>query len=254
MPDFSLRPDEAAAIGEWLSRPQPPLPPFQPAMLSGHAQRKAESLMRDRLGCHALNGRGGRVGPDLTAAGARLMPAFVRAILEEPAHVAPNTIMPPTAQPGATLDLIASALAARTVAPAGLAERRGYVSPLADTNFIRVSMPRAASDSLDAETLYTRHCGACHGSGAGNGYNARYLRVRPADHTDARAMSARTDDRLYDAIAAGTFFLDGSPEMPGFAGSLEPAAIRALVRHIRTLCACTQPAWASDGRAAEGSR
>jgi hypothetical protein len=60
-------------------------------------------------------------------------------------------------------------------------------------------------------------------------------------------MAARTDARLYDAIAGGARFLDGSPEMPGFNLALTPDEIRGLVRLIRQLCACAEPEWASDG-------
>jgi hypothetical protein len=35
--------------------------------------------------------------------------------------------------------------------------------------------------------------------------------------------------------------------MPGFGGVLEPAGIRSLVAHIRTLCSCEGPAWSRDG-------
>ena len=49
---------------------------------------------------------------------------------------------------------------------------------------------------------------------------------------------------LFDAIYAGGFVLDKSPRMPAFGDLLEPAQIRALVTHIRTLCQCAQPPWA----------
>jgi hypothetical protein len=34
-----------------------------------------------------------------------------------------------------------------------------------------------------------------------------------------------------------------SPRMPAFGATLTSAEIRALVRHIRTLCRCEGPSW-----------
>jgi mono/diheme cytochrome c family protein len=62
-------------------------------------------------------------------------------------------------------------------------------------------------------------------------------------------MSARPDDALYDTIAGGGAIMNRSARMPAFGTTLSPAQIRALVRHIRTLCRCTGPAWSSDGSA-----
>jgi hypothetical protein len=37
--------------------------------------------------------------------------------------------------------------------------------------------------------------------------------------------------------------MNRSPRMPAFGATLSAAEIRALVRHIRTLCRCEGPAW-----------
>lgn len=68
--------------------------------------------------------------------------------------------------------------------------------------------------------------------------------MAPTAHADAALMSLRTDDSLYDAIFAGAYVLDGSTRMPPYGDALSPDQIRAVVRHIRTLCSCTQPDWA----------
>jgi mono/diheme cytochrome c family protein len=188
---------------------------------------------------------GGRAGPDLTAAGRRLDARFIRAVLADPAHVAPGTIMPATIAPDEALDAIASVLTARTASAPAPADRAGYLSPLDHP------ISPAPSESASAgERHYATLCAACHGTGEGNGFNAAFLRTTPANHTDARIMSARTDARLYDAVAGGAAFLDGSPEMPGFASRLSAEEIRDLVRYMRSLCACAQPDWAGDGAGA----
>ena len=48
-----------------------------------------------------------------------------------------------------------------------------------------------------------------------------------------------------DGISAGGFVLDRSNLMPAFGELLSPAQIRALVAHIRTLCACEGPPWSN---------
>ena len=70
------------------------------------------------------------------------------------------------------------------------------------------------------------------------------LPVQPAVHTDATTMSQRSDDMLFDAIAAGGYVLGRSNRMPGFGATLTSAEIRGLVRYIRELCRCAGPAWA----------
>ena len=109
--------------------------------------------------------------------------------------------------------------------------------------------PRSASDTLaDGAKLYSRYCAACHGTGGGgDGFNASALPVRPAVHRDARMMSARTDDRLFDAIYGGGYPLGRSATMPGFGATLTRGEIWALVRHLRALCRCQPPTWSTDG-------
>jgi hypothetical protein len=60
-------------------------------------------------------------------------------------------------------------------------------------------------------------------------------------------MSKRSDDALYDTIAAGGAVMNRSPRMPAFGASLMPDEMRALVRHIRELCRCQGPEWSRDG-------
>ena len=61
-------------------------------------------------------------------------------------------------------------------------------------------------------------------------------------------MSARPDDALYDAIAVGGYIMGRSNRMPPYGETLSREQIRALVRHLRTLCACEGPAWSRDNR------
>ncbi|NIP83599.1 MAG: c-type cytochrome, partial [Gemmatimonadetes bacterium] len=101
----------------------------------------------------------------------------------------------------------------------------------------------------DGAVLYARHCTICHGSdGGADGPNTAYLPTPPTAHADGGHMSTRPDDALFDGIHAGGRILGKSHRMPAFGATLGPGEIRALVAHMRTLCACSGPAWSEDGR------
>jgi hypothetical protein len=234
--------------------------PWRPRPLSPFAAAKARAILRDQLpclGCHELHGEGGRIGPELTTVGARRDPGFIRRQIADPARTTPGGLMPRTPMPLATLDLIASYLAAG-----------GAATGTATAGAMDRSAPRREDDAGAARggddevgggespprpgaspsTLYARHCATCHGAeGRGDGPNARHLPVPPARHADARAMARRTDDALFDVIHGGGRVLGVSPRMPAFGGALSRDEIRALVRHIRALCRCEGPAWSRDG-------
>ena len=113
--------------------------------------------------------------------------------------------------------------------------------------------PDAASPT-DAAALYARLCAPCHGArGGGDGPNAKYLPVPPANHASADVMSRRSDDALYDTIAGGGGIMNRSPRMPAFGGTLEDAQMRALVAHIRVLCRCQGPGWSRASGGAAGT-
>jgi mono/diheme cytochrome c family protein len=205
--------------------------------LSAFAAEKARTLMASRLpciGCHRFEGTGGRVGPDLTDVSKRRTPAYIAAIVDDPQGVVPGTAMPRSIM---TPDLRALVLAALIGTTPGNVPPRRLASTSSPTG-----------PTLDGAILYARYCAACHGrDGAGDGPNATFLPVRPAAHRDARTMSARTNDRLFDAVAAGGYPLGKNAAMPGFGGILTRGEIWSLVRYLRTLCRCAPPAWSIDG-------
>lgn len=211
---------------------------------------KAEALLRQQLpclGCHTLGGTGGTLAPELATVRSRRDAAYVARIVTDPQAAVPGTFMPHTPMPRAWRALIvrylggdASALEKPSVSETAVSEARPVSVALRP-----VSAPPA--DSTGA-ALYARFCTGCHGAqGKGDGPNAASLPVPPARHASREAMSARPDDALFDTIAGGGAIMNRSPRMPAYGTTLTSAQIRALVRHIRSLCQCSGPAWSADG-------
>lgn len=206
------------------------------AALSHVSVERTERMLENRLsclGCHRIGSQGGRIGPSLNAISERADAAYLSAIIGDPAALVPGTLMPHQRLRDTDIDRLTVYLLSLP-AQAGDAAGSAAAPPVLQ-----------AQDRVDGSALYARHCAACHGeAGGGDGWNAEYLPVAPTPHADSELMSARPDDTLFDAIHAGGFVLDRSARMPPFGEMLDTEQIRALVAHIRTLCDCSQPAWA----------
>ena len=205
--------------------------------LSAFDSAKVQALLRTRLpclGCHIVGDSGGRIGPELTHVASRRSAAYIRAMVSEPARVVPGTTMPRIAMPVKTRELLIAYLSENAI--------QGDAAAAFTPQSVRAATP--ALPTLTGAALYARQCAACHGErGTGDGPNARFLPVRPATHADPVQMSARSDDRLFDAIYAGGYPLGRSVTMPAFGETLTRAEIWRLVAHLRRLCDCAGPAW-----------
>ncbi len=102
---------------------------------------------------------------------------------------------------------------------------------------LAVSIPAWAGET--AADNYKTYCVQCHGmEGNGKGINIRDMSVIPRDHTDAKSMSARSDDDLFKVIKEGGASIDKSILMPPWGSTFSDEEIRDLVQHLRTLCKC----------------
>lgn len=240
MPDFRLTDDEAGALATFLMgkrRGAELLRATALAPLDAHGAAKAAVLLRDELpclGCHRLGEAGGMVGPDLSAAGERLEPAFVEAMVREPQRLVAHASMPRVPLADRTRDLVVRFVAMQKQLPASAAE---VLSPF------DAIVPGPSDESATA-ALYRRDCAPCHGvAGDGNGFNAPRLSVKPTAHGDAAYLATRADDTLYDGIASGGAILGKSHLMPPWGETLSAEQIAGLVGHLRALCDCEGPAW-----------
>jgi cytochrome c oxidase cbb3-type subunit III len=98
---------------------------------------------------------------------------------------------------------------------------------------VQVQAHEAAADN------YKAYCVQCHGmEGNGKGVNIRDMSVMPRDHTDAKAMSGRSDETLFKVIKEGGPSIEKSVLMPPWDGALSDEEIKDLVQHLRMLCKC----------------
>ena len=244
MPDFRLTAEEAKSITAFLLSQRDGhaalKSEYQPTPRSAFAMNKAALLLRDKLsclGCHSLEDKGGRIGPDLAHARSRLQPSYVLNIIRNPRVIAPHSIMPQAPLTEDTVKLIADFLVQRDSSSL----QTTYLSPLVHHVITSTATNRAAQN-------YARHCASCHGvDGRGDGFNAAFLPTKPSAHADAPAMSKSPDDTLFDGIHAGGFVLNKSHHMPGWGNTFSAEEIRELVAHLRSLCHCEGPEWSRDG-------
>ena len=96
----------------------------------------------------------------------------------------------------------------------------------------------AAPHAAPGEADYATYCAPCHGSaGNGDGPMARMLVPRPARHTDAALMNARSDEYLFRLLRDGGPALGKSALMGAWGGILSEQRLRDLVVVLRTLAA-----------------
>ena len=95
------------------------------------------------------------------------------------------------------------------------------------------------SSAESGADLYKTYCWQCHGMLAnGMGMNIPDMTVQPRDHTDTKAMTARSDEELFTAIKDGGQAIEKSVLMPPWGEVMSDEEIQSLVRYLRELCKC----------------
>lgn len=242
MPDFNLSDQEVELIMSYFYRQSDMEADAPWIKLSAFSLEKSEKLIRNKLsclGCHQLGGEGGKIGPDLSNLISRLKPAFVYELIQGPNALLPETIMPKDPMPQKTKDLIAKYLLQQEEKVV----TQEYIS-LTDNELI---MPNESDSGV--QQIYLSKCAPCHGiMGKADGYNARFLKIAPTNHSDPDYMSLRPDDTLFDGIYAGGYILNKSNSMPAWGQTLSSNEIVELVKYMRKLCDCNGPKWSTDNK------
>ena len=109
--------------------------------------------------------------------------------------------------------------------------------------FLSVSFTNASqagsTAAQKAQGDYMLHCAPCHGSqGDGKGPLAESLGKPPRNHTDAKYMSARTDEQLIKVVTDGGAASGFDEGMPPFSTILNGDEIKGVVAYVRSLCDC----------------
>lgn len=92
----------------------------------------------------------------------------------------------------------------------------------------------------NAADNYKTYCTQCHGiKGDGMGLNIRDMSVQPRDHTDAKAMSGRSDQDLAKVIKEGGVAINKSVLMPPWGDVFTEEEVNDLVQYLRKLCNCS---------------
>jgi cytochrome c oxidase cbb3-type subunit 3 len=105
---------------------------------------------------------------------------------------------------------------------------------------LAITISNTAFAKERAEDNYKTYCTQCHGiQGNGKGINIRDMSVQPRDHTDAKAMSSRSDQDLAKVIKEGGIAINKSVLMPPWGDVLSDEEVDDLVRYLRKLCNCS---------------
>lgn len=86
------------------------------------------------------------------------------------------------------------------------------------------------------KSLFAHYCAHCHGlAGDGDGFNAEFLDKEPAELSDSKFQTKKTNHQIFKVINMGGAGVRKSHLMPVFGKTLSESEIWALVAYIRDL-------------------
>ena len=95
----------------------------------------------------------------------------------------------------------------------------------------------ASSLSAQGDSLYAAWCSRCHGADAhGAPAASTRLEVPPADLASCAASTPETEEQWVGIVTRGGAAYGLSIDMPAYGEGATPEQIRAVVRHVRSLC------------------
>ncbi len=128
------------------------------------------------LSCHKIDGRDGRVGPDIAYTNQQRDLPWLMGHFKDPKSVVPGSLMPPYPLPDDIFDSLTKYLLAR----------------------------KAPDVPADPAKQYQLLCSRCHGEkGMADGVIAGYLEPKPRDLTKAAFMRTKPIDRLVASVRNG---------------------------------------------------
>jgi mono/diheme cytochrome c family protein len=99
-----------------------------------------------------------------------------------------------------------------------------------DARAVKNPIPATPENLAAAEALFTDNCQLCHGEkGVGDGPGAKTIKVKPANFTDKKLMSAETDGSIFWKMSTGR------GPMPPWKDDLTEKERWMLVNYIRKL-------------------
>ncbi|MCL4540387.1 MAG: cytochrome b N-terminal domain-containing protein [Bacteroidetes bacterium] len=179
-----------------VSNVQTGLPPLTPAQKKGAEEGKEVFASVGCTACHAVNGVGGKVGPDLSSEGLKAHSvAWLTDQIRNPKSHDPKTVMPPftmlsTVQVNQLVDYLTSLRGAPAPSSAVITAAEAKPTPPPGVRTVQlpkdVGPPGLAANMIGnvkhGEILYNADCANCHGpEGKGGVQNpGTYLGVVPA--------------------------------------------------------------------------
>ena len=125
---------------------------------------------------------------------------------------------------------------AQSILPPRVDERLEPAPELQLSSAVEQSVGVPNGDITRGASYYATYCAACHGlRGDGDGPLAEMLEPRPARHSDATFMNARSDAYLFRLLKYGGPAVGKSTLMAVWGRTLSDQQIRDLVAYLRSL-------------------